>query len=228
MSPDPYDGSYDITNPQSLNRYSYVLNNPLSSVDPLGLSDCTAWEIAMGFCTVVTAPPIGGSAPDDPTETGGVGDGPSGGGGAGGQTPGSAPTVNRTLDPSHQECTALAKKINNIVDQIFKRQDAINRNPLGLPQSAPGPLSGSVDGHQELLQGYINDLGAAADLYNNKCGGGPPPLGGDPSSSPNSSPSTSTIKRVAVPIGILATTVGVVGVAVVCPECLVLAPILAF
>ena len=24
MSPDPYDGSYDLTNPQSLNRYSYA------------------------------------------------------------------------------------------------------------------------------------------------------------------------------------------------------------
>jgi RHS repeat-associated protein len=46
FSPDPYYGSYDITNPQSMNRYSYVLNNPLASVDPSGLeavaggSDC--------------------------------------------------------------------------------------------------------------------------------------------------------------------------------------------
>lgn len=31
------DGSYDATNPQSLNRYSYVLNNPLEMVDPSGL-----------------------------------------------------------------------------------------------------------------------------------------------------------------------------------------------
>jgi RHS repeat-associated protein len=37
MSPDPYGGSYDPTNPQSMNRYSYVLNNPLSFVDPEGL-----------------------------------------------------------------------------------------------------------------------------------------------------------------------------------------------
>ncbi len=36
MSPDPYAGSYDFSNPQSLNRYSYVANNPLSFVDPLG------------------------------------------------------------------------------------------------------------------------------------------------------------------------------------------------
>ena len=35
--PDPYDGSYDVTNPQSLNRYSYALNKPLMFVDPSGL-----------------------------------------------------------------------------------------------------------------------------------------------------------------------------------------------
>jgi len=36
-SPDPSQGSYDSSNPQSLNRYSYALNNPLSLNDPLGL-----------------------------------------------------------------------------------------------------------------------------------------------------------------------------------------------
>ena len=40
LSPDPYSGSYDWSNPQSLNRYSYVLNNPLAFLDPTGLS-CT-------------------------------------------------------------------------------------------------------------------------------------------------------------------------------------------
>jgi len=37
MSPDPVGGS--LSNPQSLNRYAYVLNNPLRNVDPTGL-DC--------------------------------------------------------------------------------------------------------------------------------------------------------------------------------------------
>jgi len=37
MSPDPLAG--DISNPQSLNRYAYALNNPTSASDPTGL-DC--------------------------------------------------------------------------------------------------------------------------------------------------------------------------------------------
>ena len=37
LSPDPIGG--DISNPQSLNRYAYVLNNPCSLIDPLGLEE---------------------------------------------------------------------------------------------------------------------------------------------------------------------------------------------
>jgi RHS repeat-associated protein len=39
MSPDPVLGI--VGNPQSLNRYSFVLNNPCSLVDPFGLTTCT-------------------------------------------------------------------------------------------------------------------------------------------------------------------------------------------
>jgi len=37
MSPDPYGGSMDLGNPQSLNRYSYVGNSPLVMTDPSSL-----------------------------------------------------------------------------------------------------------------------------------------------------------------------------------------------
>jgi RHS repeat-associated protein len=40
LSSDPYLGSMDMTNPQSLNRYAYVLNNPPNMIDPLGLAGC--------------------------------------------------------------------------------------------------------------------------------------------------------------------------------------------
>jgi RHS repeat-associated protein len=41
LSPDPVAGS--IFNPQSLNRYAYVLNNPTNFIDPLGLQGCPGW-----------------------------------------------------------------------------------------------------------------------------------------------------------------------------------------
>lgn len=44
LSPDPAGlGAVDLTNPQSLNRYAYALNNPTTFTDPLGLqSGCTS------------------------------------------------------------------------------------------------------------------------------------------------------------------------------------------
>ena len=57
-SPDPYYGSYDQSKPQSLNRYSYVMNSPTTRVDPLGLTEqmfTVADEVAaaeMGFAAL--------------------------------------------------------------------------------------------------------------------------------------------------------------------------------
>lgn len=42
-SPDPYGGSLRPGNPQSLNRYAYVLNDPVNYVDPTGLDVRTPW-----------------------------------------------------------------------------------------------------------------------------------------------------------------------------------------
>ncbi|MBD0372900.1 MAG: S8 family serine peptidase [Pyrinomonadaceae bacterium] len=48
--PDPYDGSYSLTDPQSFNRYAYVQNDPVNLTDPTGLDglmDAPHWT---DFC----------------------------------------------------------------------------------------------------------------------------------------------------------------------------------
>ncbi|MHB1939134.1 MAG: RHS repeat domain-containing protein [Acidobacteriaceae bacterium] len=49
LTPDPYNGSYDLNNPQSFNRYMYVNGNPLGYVDPSGLS------VASTLCSALPA-----------------------------------------------------------------------------------------------------------------------------------------------------------------------------
>ena len=46
LTPDPYNGSYDLNNPQSLNRYAYVNDNPLGYTDPSGLAG--GWATGIG------------------------------------------------------------------------------------------------------------------------------------------------------------------------------------
>lgn len=69
--PDPYDGSYDLGDPQSLNRYSYTQNDPVNYADPTGLMWIICqfftgeWGISGGYC-VVNTPDWPGYNPDRP------------------------------------------------------------------------------------------------------------------------------------------------------------------
>lgn len=51
LIPDPAGtGSADPSNPQTWNRYAYVMNNAVNAVDPLGLDDFSGWEEGYGLC----------------------------------------------------------------------------------------------------------------------------------------------------------------------------------
>lgn len=64
-SPDPYPGSMSLGDPQSFNRYAYVLNDPVNLIDPTGLEVCGG---APGNnCNVV------GSSPGGSGGIGGIG-----------------------------------------------------------------------------------------------------------------------------------------------------------
>ena len=70
LTPDPAGiSAVDPTNPQTWNRYAYVMNNPLSFIDPFG-EDCY-WE---GTCRGVggLSPLVGGSGGFDPFSTQGI------------------------------------------------------------------------------------------------------------------------------------------------------------
>jgi hypothetical protein len=63
LTPDPMGG--DLTNPQSLNRYAYALNNPETLTDPLGTnpSDCTANANGGVTCTGPDTVTVNGGTP---------------------------------------------------------------------------------------------------------------------------------------------------------------------
>ncbi len=51
--PDPYSGSYDFSDPQSLNRYAYVGNDPVNRKDPSGMEAPTCMLDGMPIsCTI--------------------------------------------------------------------------------------------------------------------------------------------------------------------------------
>jgi RHS repeat-associated protein len=117
--PDPYDGSYDATDPQSFNRYAYVQNDPVNFTDPTGLlqalvpvcPDGNPCPIDFGGVTVFVswADQIDAST-GGPPEFGGVirrGDPnprPGGGGRGGGVQEFNHPQKEKTTDRKLEEC----------------------------------------------------------------------------------------------------------------------------
>ena len=165
---DPYDGSYDLTDPQSLNRYSYTQNDPVNFVDPTGLDDtiypfvCVNCHVdVLGRLTGVGGGNLGLGGEPRP------GDGRGGdvGGGAGS---GTLNSPQRQLDPNSQECKDLAKRISNIRRDIEEMRNRLEVNPGGLDEAG-------IRQHRNTLSDAENNLERRINEYHEKCGGGAPP-----------------------------------------------------
>jgi Bacterial toxin 44 len=133
LSPDPMGG--DVSNPQSLNRYAYALNNPETLTDPLGTnpSDCTANANGGVTCTGPDTVTVNGGTPpqvpiligpcsyeatefaacyggSSPAPPGWVPFPSSGGGGGSAPPPKPAPPAKPPLAPPNANlCTNIAK-----------------------------------------------------------------------------------------------------------------------
>ena len=157
-SPDPLSGS--IGNPQSLNQFSYVLNDSTNLIDPLGLCAPGADD-----CITVTADATGGGRGSGGVGGGGGDDAPSlifkGGNGGGGGGPKVDPKILNLCTKSLYGITSLGLTLSNegngkLGSATDGHYSGVN-NPL-----SPGSLfldvkndanNGSFSGG---TQGYVN------------------------------------------------------------------------
>ncbi len=124
LSPDPKAG--DITNPQSLDRYAYVLGNPTNLVDPLGLDDFNPADPCSDFFFAITNAEC--PSPDQTTDLVDFfflleifrdlpGSGGGGGGGGGGAGSGNTFLGQPCLDPATQ--AALEDQILLLLNKLL-------------------------------------------------------------------------------------------------------------
>jgi RHS repeat-associated protein len=154
MSPDPYDGSYDLSNPQSFNRYSYVLNNPLSAADPDGLftlppgfGDCWwCWDWG-GFG--------GAGGPIVPP-------GGEGGGGGGGKAP---RTVVRSF-PKTFSCNATSQQLTSAIENNFWQLADYTGTGGSLSSYTLFAPAAIVPGQTVDITAGVELLGGAIDAHN--------------------------------------------------------------
>ena len=175
LRPDPYNGSYDPSNPQSLNRYAYVINNPLVAFDPLGLEaneansdQCTTFN-SNGDCVVNSGPEDGGSGGGyagggDAGGGGYVGGGGYAGGGGGGGGGGSSSAPNNGPKKNPFLCGSEA---------AGKISPAAGLQKLGIGTSGVGgfitnALGGNAfSGATDLLHSFATGEGGGHNIFYN-------------------------------------------------------------
>ncbi|HKX27213.1 MAG TPA: S8 family serine peptidase [Blastocatellia bacterium] len=193
MQPDPLGlGAADLTNPQSLNLYAYVGNDPVNSVDPngmdfIGIQTCVTLRLGgevIGTDCEMTYYFIGGGGGSasriqrPEPEGGSIG----GGGGSGGRVIGgenSNDENNESETNINPICDALEKKIDEFVNRDKRQQGGSGTHGLvhrfrEQINGANGPGTESWTNHDTAMKDQQKGL---RDLLNewDKNGCGPPP-----------------------------------------------------
>jgi RHS repeat-associated protein len=177
--PDPYDGSYDLSNPQSYKRYAYVNGDPVNFVDPSGLmpgdqcftgSGQPGMEGNDGRCYAGPSGSVtvgdGGTTPsDDPTTynfvLGSVFSGFTGAGGGGPQdaevplTPDQLEAVRKGIET--QLTDKCAEFINQLVSSVtgkpYDAKKSLLTDFAGIRDSGGFFLGGTIAGGSASLAG---------------------------------------------------------------------------
>ncbi|MFL6334241.1 MAG: RHS repeat-associated core domain-containing protein [Pyrinomonadaceae bacterium] len=181
--PDPTDESYDLTDPQSFNRYAYVNNDPVNLIDPSGLMakqpDATQgwWYYGNGFWGYSEGRGrtlIFGHIFTDPNERewfwGGVftwEPWSAFGGSRGGRRGGGS----GFKKASKEDCENKAKEIESIANAVQQRGEELEQDPNNFVQNGDWD---QIKTHNKSFDQRQSQLNEKIDWYDKNCKGGPP------------------------------------------------------
>ena len=167
--PDQFGGSYNLSDPQSFNRYAYTQNDPVNYVDPIGLfrlGKPVSFRNAMidfaDFVLESWSRFLDSINPQRPEEIE--------------KSHAGSPQQQRQFDPNSQFCKSLLQKIINIGRDIVKRQDEFIHDPqqLDMIGSIGAKLKDDGFGHLKIIMDAYDNYTKRIQDYMDKCGGPPP------------------------------------------------------
>ncbi|MFL6207478.1 MAG: RHS repeat-associated core domain-containing protein, partial [Pyrinomonadaceae bacterium] len=181
--PDPTDQSYDVSDPQSFNRYSYTQNDPVNFTDPTGLFQNVPPHVFNETVTVT-------ASIDNPfldSFFGGIGtglaprpitEGEPRGGGPRGDVPQDTGSNRNPRDVKREFYDKYGKAFNDCIEKVFKK-DA-KRVPQQTLRNAPvldatqnrkqvGAIAGrggTADGTVDAFKGRNGTIYIASEVFN--------------------------------------------------------------